>query len=62
MIETQKTQLGRWWSIFGFSMILLIVAGMPVIPNFWRVVLVVMGLATIYTVGKIYLENKNREK
>lgn len=57
VIETQKTQIGRAWSIFVFSLILLIVAFMPTIPTYVRVVLIIMGIFVISTNWQRFNEN-----
>ena len=60
VIETQKTQIGRAWSIFVFALILLIVAFVPKLPMYVRVILIIMGILTITTNWKRFNENLNR--
>ena len=60
VIETQKTQIGRAWSIFVFALILLIVAFVPTLPTYARVLLIVMGVLTITTNYQRFNENLNK--
>ena len=60
VLETQKTQAGRVWSILIFSVILLIVAFTPTLPMYMRLLLIVMGILTILTNWHRFNENLNR--
>lgn len=57
-IEKSKTQAGRLWSIFGFSVILLIAAFTPNLPNLLRILLVIAGVLTITSNIKAYKLNE----
>ena len=57
-IEKSKTQVGRLWSVFGFSVILLIAAFTPNLPNILRILLVITGILTITSNVKAYKLNE----
>lgn len=61
VIEHQKTQFGRLWSIFVFSLILLIVSFMTSLPVYVRVILVIMGIMTIATTYQAFNLNKHND-
>lgn len=54
--EIQKTQLGRVWSMFFVSVVLILLATLPKLSIQLRAMLIVMGLLTIITVGYSYVE------
>lgn len=58
VIETQKKQLHRLYSIFIVSPLIIWIATMEQTPMWARVFLVVAGLALMASVGYHYLETK----
>lgn len=62
IIEYHKTQFGRVWSVFVFSTILIIIAFMPSLPTYVRVLLVIMGILTIATTYQAFILNVKENK
>lgn len=62
IIELEKSQAGRLWSIFAVSPFLLYLAYTGKMNVWQRVALFVVGTGTLLTVSKAYFENEKRLK
>lgn len=51
ILETEKTQEGRLWTIIVFSPLLLVVALSPKLTGVERIVLIVIGVMIFLTAG-----------
>jgi hypothetical protein len=60
VIEREKSQVGRLYSIFVFSGIMLWMASKKELTKVDRSILFVSGSLVAITVGKAYLKNKER--
>jgi hypothetical protein len=60
VIEREKSQVGRLYSIFIFSGIMLYMANKRTLTNFDNSVLLISGVLVATSVGQAYFINKKR--
>tara|TARA_R110002020_G_scaffold44348_5_gene128006 strand:- start:4013 stop:4216 length:204 start_codon:yes stop_codon:yes gene_type:complete len=60
VIEREKSQVGRLYSIFIFSGVLLFMANKQTLTNIDRTMLLISGSMVALTVGRAYIINKKR--